>query len=72
MSLQGKYIDVQGTCATSGEGLLEGLTWIQEALMSDNLTHASSDKEVLISDKEHKLSHRWWRAVSRCFVRSPT
>ena len=65
--------DIQGTCATTGEGLYEGLNWLHSVLTKNELKKAviKPVKEMLPDDgdgKKEELS--WWNSIKRYFVSS--
>ena len=77
--------DVQGTCATTGEGLYEGLSWLQSTLTQREVKKAMVKpvKEVVksvttettppSSDKPANKpdTSSWWSMISSYFKTSP-
>ena len=74
--------DVQGTCATTGEGLYEGLSWLQSTLTQREVKKAvvkpvkevvKSEITPLSSDKPAKkpVTSSWWGMISSYFKISP-
>ena len=65
--------DVQGTCAGSGDGLYEGLSWIQETLTNQEVKKSvvKPVKEVLSIPEGKPKSHTWWSTISNYFSLTP-
>ena len=68
--------DIQGTCATKGDGLYEGLDWVQSMLTSREVkkTVVKPVKEVINSvSPESKPSGKpatrsWWTMITSYFA----
>ena len=61
-------LDVQGTCATSGDGLYEGLSWIQTTM-----AHRAMKKSTIKPIKESfgapkGKSHSLWSVINNYFI----
>ena len=66
-------IDLQGTCAISGDGLYEGLDWVVTTLAHRALKKSivKPVKEVLVVPEGKRKSHSWWSAISNYFMHTP-
>ena len=74
------YVDIQGTCATSGEGLYDALDWLQSTLTQKEIKKAITKPldEMTKTDESHpataeKTSYSlgsWLNSISKYFVHS--
>ena len=65
--------DIQGTCATNGDGLYEGLDWLSSKITQKRLkkTIVKPVKETLAISKEGSTAKTsWWTSLSSYFVRA--
>ena len=61
---------MQGTSATRGDGLYEGLSWVQSTLAQRELKESvfKPVKEIVAAPKGKTSSHTWWSVISNYFM----
>ena len=66
--------DIQGTCATSGDGLYEGLSWLKQELTQKQIKTAVKKPLVETKDSVMKSSFisSWLSSLSSYFMSSAT
>ena len=71
--------DIQGTCATNGHGLYEGLDWLQQTLTGKEVKKAvvKPVKEVVasVSPEQQKPADKpnsgsWWSMLTNYFTKT--
>ena len=66
--------DIQGTCATSGDGLYEGLSWLKQELTQKQIKTAV--KKPLVETKNSVMKSSfissWFSSLSSYFMSSTT
>jgi hypothetical protein len=72
--------DIQGTCATTGEGLYEGLDWMQSAItqkeakkavvkpVKEVINSVQSASSVKPSNKPDTIA--WWSMITSYFTKA--
>ena len=69
------HADVQGTCATKGDGLYEGLTWLQQQLTGKQMKKAVTKPIQETGDsvaKKSGLFSSWFSALGSYFAFTST
>ncbi len=63
--------DIQGSCATKGDGLYEGLDWLKSTLTQQRLkkTMVKPVEETIPSSKNY-VKNSWWTSIASYFVRA--
>jgi len=67
-------LDVQGTCATTGDGLYEGLSWLKEELTNQHVKTTVTKPLVETKNSATKsgLVSSWFSSLSSYFMPSNT
>jgi len=68
------FLDVQGTCATTGDGLYEGLSWLKEELTNQHVKTTVTKPLVETKNSATKsgLVSSWFSSLSSYFMPSNT
>ena len=66
------HTDIQGSCATNGDGLYEGLDWLKNTLTAKHVKKSISKPTFEVKDflmRKNGLITSWFPSLSNYFTR---